>query len=279
MCLGLSLYLAEPPTPEQARAAWNAYRSVCPSERMRFARNTRMILWQELASDQRKDLAPYLAPLDERLDVGALVWDGYPRSYWTFWIQGVLVPERGPHASYLLVRFSDEVFPETIHALAVRLTDALPFLSGHAGFTVEFKPGLKGRAFDQIFAWSRRYLGLEVEDLNRTLPVVLDAVKGASWLTLVGNGLWSKVTDTIGGQPELPESVDLHRGKHGIVLRAGPQPVLADRNRQEFPAAYAAVERLIQPVKVQSHPEFSGRFREEGLTMAWLRRLTEPENW
>ena len=168
---------------------------------------------------------------------------------------------------------------ETLHRLARDLADELPVLSGHGGYTVQFDARLKAEAFDQIYAWAKRYLGVEVEDLNLTLPLVRDAIKGANWLTLVGHELWSKLMSHPDRARELPAGVDYERLHHAGLFRAGAQPVLGDRNRREFPKLYAALEKALQPLKLQHHPEFAGRFGEEQATDAWLYRLLEPAQW
>jgi hypothetical protein len=141
-------------------------------------------------------------------------------------------------------------------------------------------PPQKLEAFDQIYGWSKRYWGLEVEDLNRTLPVALGGAKGANWLTLIGNELWQRLEEANDRlENEVAEPLHVYGAAFGKVIIAGERPVLADRNRGEFPDAYAMAERMIEPVKITEHPEFPGRFEEESATMPWLRRLTHPDEW
>jgi hypothetical protein len=66
---------------------------------------------------------------------------------------------------------------------------------------------------------------------------------------------------------------------HGLLLQAGPAPVLGDLNRGEFPWAYAEVARRLAPAFVQEPRPFWGGFRDHGDTLPWLRRLVEPEGW
>jgi Protein of unknown function (DUF3396) len=227
-----------------------------------------------------KDIEPYVREMDRRLDQGIVIWDGGEASSWSMNIGGVFDPDQPPQASFCHIIFPDDAPPGLMLKAARGLADGLPLLSGHGGYTSLFRVLVKNRAFDQIYAWAKRYWGLEVEDLNHTLPVALRGVKGANWLTLVGNDFWLRVRQANqGAEPGLPPPVTMEVRANGQLLIAGDRPLLADRNRGEFPDAYAAVERTIQPVKAINHPEFVGRFQEEHATSAWLNRLTDPTGW
>jgi len=278
-CLGLTLYLPEAPTREQVLAAWDAYRAVCPPDRMQLVKSVRMLDFEPLERpEDPRSVIPYLADQDERLDEGLMVWDGELTDFWSFTVQGVVMEEVDA-ASFCHFLFPSDTNPDAILWLARGLAERLPFLSGHAGYTCVFDPSRKAGAFDAIYAWSKRYLGLEVEDLSLTLPLVLDAAKGANWLTLLGTPLLERAGGVDALRAALPPLIDVFAGRNGVVLRAGEAPVLADRNRGEFPDAYAAVEAALQPIKLREHPEFVGRFEEEEETMPWLCRLVQPEEW
>src|SRR5262249_45824516 len=146
--------------------------------------------------------------MDRRLDQGVVIWDGGEVSSWSLNIGGVFDPDRPPSASFCQVIFPDDVPPALMLEAARGLADSLPLLSGHGGYTSLFKFLVKNQAFDQIYAWAKRYWGLEVEDFIRTLPVALHGVKGANWLTLVGNDFWLRMRlARQGAEPELPPSV------------------------------------------------------------------------
>jgi hypothetical protein len=118
-----------------------------------------------------------------------------------------------------------------------------------------------------------------VEDLNITTQHVISGIKGANWLTLVGNELWRHLEQMSGKAPAFPPDIELMSTRHGVVIRAGATPTMGDRNRGEWPTFYAEVERQLAPFKITEHSEFPGRFEEEEATRAWLRRLLEPGMW
>ncbi len=279
VALGLTLYLATAPRRAEVLRAWDAYKAMCPPDRLRLVRSTRTEFWEPLG----QPLAPttldrYLTHQDARIDQGIGIWDGEDRNFWSFRMQGVVLDDGPPAASFLQIYFPEDVSPERIFELSRLLAAAIPFLSGHAGYTAIFKARRKRSAFNQIYAWAKRYLGIEVEDLNRTLPYVTGAIKGANWLTMVGRELGNDLMKSEVVM-HLPQGLALSPERYGWVLRAGERPVFADRHRREFPAPYAAAERLLLPLKLTKHDEFAGRFADEEATMPWLRRLVEPERW
>lgn len=278
--LGITLYLPQAPTRDEIMRAYAVYRSVCPPDRRSLVTTARTPLFLPMEDDDLRHVYRSLWAQDRRRDDGIVVWDGKESRQWTFWSQGWLPSKPGMRsASFCQILLPEDTDPELLLTLVRGLASELPLLSGHAGHSAQFNAQLKGKAFDQIYAWAKRFLGVEVEDLNLTLPVVCDAIKGASWLTLVGDPLWQKLLVHPARPKELPPGVTHEQLKHARLFRAGAYPTLGDRNRREFPTAYAEVEKLLQPIKLAAHPEFAGRFKQEQQTDAWLHRLLAPEAW
>lgn len=276
---GLTIYLNAAPTADEVKRMLAAYRSVCPPERIRYLRTSGMVAWRPLKPGvMPHDLDAHLVELDERRDQGFAVWDGVGGDCWSFLAQGVVLRDVPTAASFIQVYFPDDTAPDLMLSLARRLADSIVFLSGHAGHVAMFRTRLKTAAFNRIYAWAKRYEGVEVEDLNKTVPYVLDAVKGASWLTLLGSKFTSRLEHG-DYHANLASSVDVTRHAHGWVIRAGERPSIGDRNRQDFPLLYAQVESFLRPFKLRAHGEFAGRFRIEEATMDWLHRLSEPSRW
>lgn len=276
----LTLYLGEAPTNALAKVALDAYYAVCPAASRSLVSGSKAPAFASLLLEKGQQiLNEHLERMNRRKDQGIVIWDGLMAESWTFTVQGV-PPEGGKgRASFCQALFPNNVDLEGIVHLAKRLTDAVPFLSGHAGYSALFNAAQKDAAFDTIYAWAKRYPGLEVEDLNVTTKYVLGGIKGANWLTLVGTELWRRLTESAKGEPRFAPGVALTRAAHGVILRAGQAPMLGDRNRRQWPELYIDVERKLVPIKLAEHGEFSGRFEEESATGAWLRRLLEPKVW
>jgi hypothetical protein len=278
--LGMTLYLPGAPTREDIMRAYGVYRSICPAERRTLVTTARNPLFLPMPDDDLGHVYRSLETQDSRRDEGIVIWDGKDSKQWTFWMQGWFDPQKGAEtASFCQVLMPEDCDPDLLYALVSGLAQEVPLLSGHAGYTTQFNAQFKGAAFDQIYAWTKRYLGIEVEDLNLTLPLMRDALKGANWLTVVGNTLWDRLLNHPKRPRHLPDGVKFETLRQGRLFRAGSEPVIGDRNRRASPVPYAAVERLLEPIKLMEHPEFAGRFGEEQATNAWLRRLLAPDAW
>jgi hypothetical protein len=276
----LTIYVPEAPDRATALAALEVYRHFCPKERLALVAGTRSPGFARLAEPMgQKVLSEHLDLIARRRDVSLCVWDGEPSESWAFNIQGSGVPrDQPPEASFCQIIFPNDTSPDLIQRLAAAIAERLEFSSGHCGLSCLFDAGHKSAAFDQIYAWAKLYPGLDVEDLNVTLAHVLGAIKGASWLTLVGTSLWGVLLER-SGEPKLSPDVTLSQLETGMLLRAGPTPVLGRRNALETPELYVEVERALAAIKLEEHREFAGRFGEEGATLAWLYRFLRPDEW
>jgi hypothetical protein len=276
----LTIYLKDPPTGDLASSALTVYRELCPSAKQEFVSGTQAPAFAKATSNAgRAILDSHLERMNLRKDEGVTVWDGESEESWSFSIQGVPPDANGARASFCHVLFPNDVEPSLILQVTTSLGEALPFLSGHAGLTSVFSATYKHEAFDQIYAWAKRYPGLEVEDLNVTLPYVTQGIKGANWLTLVGGGLWSGILEATTSRPNFSSGIVQRQTAHGVVLRAGEVPVLGDRNHADWVELYVEVERALVSSKIKRHGEFAGRFERESATLGWLNRLVVPRSW
>lgn len=278
--LGLTCYFKESPTREQIVRAYTIYRKYCPPNHRALISTVRQAFFSPIDADDLSHINRSLKDQDRRLDDGIIIWNGSDAQQWMFWMQGIVGKSlEDSRASFCQLFLPESTDPEVLFSISREFGDEVPLLSGHGGYTVQFAGQYKNDAFNQIYVWAKRFVGLEVEDLNCTLPYVLDSVKGANWLSLVGPELWNKVSNHKDFALELPELVTLEKRNRARLFKAGRNPTLADRNRNDFPELYAAVEQILAPIKLQNHPEFPGRFSEKNETKAWLQRLNEPSAW
>ena len=275
----LTLYMRDAPTQVVARTVIDAYRMVCPVDRLLFGTGTMAPAFTPLHATQGPNLIDeHLVSFDRRRDRGIVLWDGQLRESWSLTIQGIPPDHGRPRASFVHVYCPNDVDPDALVELALALADRVPIISGHGGYAAVFNAELKNAAFDQVYAWAKRYPGLEVEDLNVTVAHVLEGIKGANWLTMLGTELAERFVHHRSAA-ELPPPIEVLPGRHGLVLRAGPKPMLGDRNRGDWLAPYAIVERSLAPFKIATHGEFTGRFGEECATSAWLHRFSHSGLW
>ncbi len=145
-----------------------------------------------------------------------------------------------------------------------------------------YDPWKKAGALDVIYARTRRFWGADIEDLNDTLPLMKAAIKGVSWLTLVGRDFARRpdVAAEIEGLSAV-SSVTIEERTNATLVAAGPEPVPGDQNRPDRSLdPYYAVANALKPLFLDAHPDFpSGRFVDNGNTVGWIRRFIEPAGW
>jgi hypothetical protein len=240
------------------------------------------------AADARGAWMPWFEPTRQRLACGrgfeAGLWDGReiddPLGSWSFTCRGILLRETGRHvfARFLVPLETD---CDVLRRAASAVADRVALHSGHGGLVFVYDPWHKETALDQIYALARRYWGIDIEDLNRTLPLMHQSIKAVNWLTVVGRGFAAQ--PAVAAQiADLPRSgVDLTQCAHATVLIAGAEPTAGDRHRSNGNLnQYIAVAQALEPLFPAAVPDFSSqRFIDNGNSLGWVRRFIEPAGW
>jgi len=151
---------------------------------------------------------------------------------------------------------------------------------------------------DKIFAWCRRFFGLDLGHVDGWLPGALARLHRASWITVLGPAFADELARAKRLVPRSLGSMTLQNGiavvrtERGAVIRAGESPTLGDVQRGEFPAVIAEVDRAIDPLVIHGYEERSwmhlgGNFydsladdlpamRSHRATAVYLRRFVDP---
>lgn len=289
--LGLTLYLGFPPTSGEMRQALKAYRRCCPWDGAVFAQVAEEFDfgtgWKRL-----KD------PADERgwqrflKDAGTSGWYGF--KWWekldektpepmtqSITIRGIPEIDDKPAASLCQVWLRADADSHRLKDLALALVDILPVRSGYAGITILGWDAENDRTLETLFSWMRRYIGLNVQDPNELFPQMLEEIKGANWLTILGRTFVGALRKACGPKaPSFPSGgIRLEERKNGVVIQAGDAPVLGDIHRGGFPELYAEVERVLLPLKVRETEEIPGTLYIQGMSRPWYRRLVDWETF
>jgi hypothetical protein len=294
--LDLTVYLAGPNEQElEYLVDW--YERRCPSDRLVKYSIAEIMVWSRLehahltasarASAATGDRRPYLEPVRRRIREGRafdlMFWDGRriedPHGSWSFSCRRIHLRRSGLHAFVrLLVPLSTD--PALLAEAAGEVAEHVAFRSGHGGMVFVYDPWRKTSALDAIYALARRYWGIDVEDLNGTLPLTADRIKGVNWLTLVGNRVSSAGAIDIESLAHHP-GIRVEHHKQGSVIVTGPEPVAGDQNRPDDSLQpYYAVAEALRPAFLTDHPDFpSERFIANGNTVGWIRRFIEPDGW
>ncbi|MFN0062567.1 MAG: type VI immunity family protein [Myxococcaceae bacterium] len=285
--LGLTAYLAEPDSWARGGAskALKVFLERAPRKRLEFLTTSVMTEWRALAQRELEALA-------DELTAQVLLLKA-PRHHFTLSLVDVpdlpevgfsyteIDPKRGDRAGVLELTLPPETPPSQLVDLAKAIAEIGPLFSMVGGCVVRWSPIFQNLAFDQIYLWSRRYVGFDVQDAEEMAWHAPESLPGTGWLTLVGNPL----AETIDCSPEKllrqkwKEKIEVHRTSAGVLIQAGSEPSWGDLNAFAFPDAYAEVARALKDGLPKAPPRLQGAFRADDLTLQWLRRFVEPGKW
>ena len=296
--LDLTAYL-KGPSESELDYLFDLYGHTCPRDRLLRYKISEFEYWPMVANPvltKSGRLAsalvkyPHLEPVRQRIREGRAFeikfWDGREiddqQGSWSFNCQRIHLRSSGLHA-FVRVLFPLEFGYEMLRNLACSVAESVELYSGHGGLTFVYNPWLKAPAFNHIYAQARRFWGIDVEDLNATLPLMKNAIKGISWITILGERLKSDcgTAVNVGRSCTSIPSVVVDHHKHSCVITVGSQPVVGDRNRPDGTLdAYYAVACELKPWFLKNHPDFYGElFVNNGNTLGWIRRFVDPDGW
>ena len=296
--LDLTLYPTGPTEPE-LEGLIDAYEKLCPADRRKKYKIAENEFWSEVA---RPDLTasgraaaaagtkrPWLEPVRRRIRDGRgfeiQFWDDRPiqdpEGSWSFNCRAVHLEKSGLH-SFLRILFPLSTDAKVLHSAAGAFADAVDLHSGHGGLTFVYDPWYKEAVFDAIYAQSRRFWGVDIEELNGTVPLMKKGIKGVNWITVVGQAFAARpdVKDALAKLAKAPQ-VSIEPRKQATLLVAGPEPAIGDQHRPDhsLDPCYAVADAL-KPLFLDAHPDFPGvPFIENGNTIGWIRRFLDPAGW
>lgn len=144
------------------------------------------------------------------------------------------------------------------------------FLHGYAGLALNFDHGDINRARSKaLHAHAMRYAGVSLSDLIAEKENLQTELKGAQWLTYVGDALLAR-------EPDAAQALAAHPGAArvgpGLLVQAAAEPLEGDVNREADLGAYRRVNALLAPWLVDNLFPLPG-FPDEEATREWLHRL------
>ncbi|MCY1014228.1 type VI immunity family protein [Pyxidicoccus sp. MSG2] len=171
----------------------------------------------------------------------------------------------------------EERGPEWVRALALRLADALPFSSGHAGLTVAGELNLVGVP-DRVTPYCFRYPGLDILPLGHVSWEIGTRVRGPAWLTFVGqpalNGLGGIAA--LRSQLHAPGTTVEPLTNDSAVITLGTWPEAGDTEQGQTLPAYRELARVLEPwlFREEHHYAMHLNFTPEDL-LRWERRFLD----
>ncbi|MEM9458376.1 MAG: type VI immunity family protein [Myxococcota bacterium] len=291
--LDLTAYLVGP-TVDELDLLVDLYRQICPPDRFVYYAIAEQTLWDDIddpeltkqgrAAARQGMPLPFLAPVYTRIrddrPFELQFWDGLEHDSFAFSCHQAGF--NGDDRLHSFVRFSLPLSAPCaeLRRIADVVAQGVNIRSGHGGLCFSYDGWRKHDAFTYNYGRAKRWWGVDLEDLNGTLPQMVDRVKGAQWLTLLGSMFTAK-SELEGAFDVLNSAVEIVRHPRAMVLQAGPNPSDGDQHRRDPNLdAYLEVARAIEPVTVDAHSDFAGdQFLAQGDTLGWLRRFTDPDGW
>jgi hypothetical protein len=277
--LGLTLYLVDLPSwaggglPYALRAVLD----VVGAERLAWYTTSVLTDWRRMTPPMRQALLAELdrpGPLRHLWRLRLVDDPGAPGAGLAY----REVDEARGRTGYLQIVLPPDTGPAALATLAAGLGDRYAFASGVGGYLATWNEHEKPAAFFDIHAWSRRFLGLDVQDPDAMSWHARNRLPGTNWLTLVGTRFAhaGAITEAISAPG--PADIKVSPLRHGLLIQAGERPTWGDLNCDSYPEAYAAVARRLEP-HVGAAFELWGGFYQHKHTQAWLHRFVEPTAW
>jgi hypothetical protein len=176
---------------------------------------------------------------------------------------------------WLPTEYLEEHGPGRVRELALELAGPLPFCSGHGGFNFSCELDLLGvrRVVRELCF---RYPGMDIPSLGWVAGRIGTRVRGAAWLTFLGQPLLGEVGGVDGLRSRLrsPETtVQSLEGERALVT-LGPWPEAGDMEHGHTLPAYRELARVLEPwLYHETHPR-SFDFTPEDM-LRWERRFLD----
>ena len=198
---------------------------------------------------------------------------------------------RRPFTELGYLRFSFPVLSLAEHpgALPEMLLDfcrRLKPVSGYGGIGMNdcADYGLAARYEPIEYEVAQRFPGFEAESTSGH-GIWLgkgDGIKGANWLTVVGDRFLARLGGADAVQAALV-ALDsrflVHRFDGGVMIQAGPRPELGDAAQDEYPVLYVKLAKYLRPIRVTTagsmHFRGTGERFDKERSNAWLRRFDD----
>jgi len=165
--------------------------------------------------------------------------------------------------------------PAHLRALALALGRELPFNFGYASLAFVSHPGIWYGVRRQLLGLLTRYLGLDLCHQIETSRNIGTGVRGAYWLTFLGQPLLGQLGGTEGLRQQLssPEVTFEPMEGERLLLTLGEWPEAMDTEKGAPPSQYQALARLVEPYICEEGGDWPPMTRE--YMHRWLRRLCQ----
>lgn len=199
---------------------------------------------------------------------------------YSFELEGLGNPgEDEEDVGYLDMRFPVELLDSmngpSLAEQLVSLVAKLPFYSGVGGFVFHRSPYKFDASIGKMAALSMRFEGVEISASHREAYWAARGLVSVNWITLLGDGLVSKLGGHNVLSKKLPVGCDVYSLDHGVAVRSGDLPLLGDKNTgKDELKLWRNVYQVLKPIQfVDSIYEFDPFEFDGERTAEWLQRF------
>jgi hypothetical protein len=281
--LGLTAYLADPAfwATTGASRAFAAFLETVPAERLRSFTTSLLTTWEPFQPSRA-------ANVQGALSSWSLVTNQPRHLFFARFADEPNVPElgfgytevdpaRASRAAVLELTLPFSTPPAQLERLARQLIEIGPLHSLVGAWAARWNVLHQRLAFSQFFLWSRRFIGLDIQDAEEFAWRAPRGIPAINWLTYVSDALL--VSGKIDVQTVAMEGARVERLGAGALFTCGPGPDLGDLNRLGLLASYSHLARQLEPLLDPEPPLFWGAFHEGAWTRLWQRRFIDPAGW
>jgi hypothetical protein len=176
---------------------------------------------------------------------------------------------------WLPTEYLEEHGPDRVRALALALAASLPFNSGNAGLSFNCDTDLIGIE-QELRKHCFRHPGMDIPKLSEYSLHVGTRVRGATWLTFLGEPVLGEMGGTAGLRSRLKwpgTSVQELEGQRAVVT-LGSSPEAGDTEQGQILPAYRELARVLDPWLFHEEPSPGSAFTPEEL-LRWERRFLD----
>jgi len=181
--------------------------------------------------------------------------------------------------SYLTVHFPLTGFADRKTGLVdflLNWCNKLQPIHGYAGIGILESPSLSVAQYYEktVYAISKRFLGIEVDDPLSHVLYLKGGIKGVNWLTVLSEIWLNKLDNSMELIDGLPSEYKTYRYSEGVIIQSGLYPELGDTNRNLNLKSYPKLAQILKPIYIKDHGRMKAYegFDYEG-TMKWIMRL------
>ncbi len=168
--------------------------------------------------------------------------------------------------------FPDSVGMSNFMAGLLQMAELVPFSSGYCSLAFNREDWAEMGTDELVRAKAKRHPGMDIHDTLLTAIRIGGGVRGAYWLTLLGESVLAELgmgTEEIKAQ--LGSKVAVKELSNGVAICCGEKPEPGDINRKDDLPLVRKVAELIQPVQYIQKQSMTG-FSELDEYIAWQQR-------